>query len=90
MIDFTIYETFDCIGFDLLYTGTLSYYYTKDKAMNSVDVTLEECLLELSHEYVNIVSCLTNVIKEQLKEELENYFWKSTYWEEKYLDATTN
>lgn len=89
MIDFKIYETFDCIGFDLTYIGYVSYCF-KNKELLSVDVTLEECLLELSHEYIDIKSCFSDDLSKQLQEELENYFWKSTDWEEKYLDATVN
>lgn len=89
MIDFTICETFDCVGFDLTFIGELSYTYAKNAMTNSVDVTLRECLLEITHEYINIKPCFSDSLLKDLQEELENYFCKSMYWEEKYLNATT-
>lgn len=88
MINFTICETFDCVGFDLTYGGTLGYNYEKD-TLTSVDVVLFECILELTDKNVNIKCCLPTDILKQLQEELKNYFWKSMYWEEKYLEANT-
>lgn len=91
MIKFTICETFDCVGFDLTFTGELSYTYTKDAITNSVDVTLHEVLLEITNTLIDIKSSLPKTILITLQKELENYFWKSTYWEDKYLlDALAN
>lgn len=87
MIDFTICETFDCVGFDLTFTGELSYTYTKDE-LTSVDVVLSECMLELTDKDANIKCGLPPDILKQLQQDLESYFWKSMYWEEKYLNAT--
>lgn len=89
MIDFTICETFDCVGFDLTFTGELSYTYTKDKMVNEVNVDLHEVLLEITNTLIDIKSSLPKYLLITLQEELENYFWKSTYWEDKYLDAIT-
>lgn len=86
MIEFEIYETFNCIGFDLHYTGDVSYFY-KNKELISVDVDLRNILLEVGGMLICIKDSLPKEILNPLQDELEKYFWNSDYWEEKYADA---
>ena len=86
MIDFTICETFDCVGFDLTFTGELSYSHKDD----SPDVNLTKCFLELEDKFVDIKPCLPKIVLTELQEELENYFTNHSYWQDKYFDATYN
>ena len=85
MIDFKICETFDCIGFDLIYTGELSYSYKDD----SPDVNLSKCFLALEDISTDIKPCLPKEILAELQEDLENYFSNHPYWQDKYFEANT-